>query len=217
MDEVQLTSEETFQIELSSVKNNSYSVEFNLNNYIEIKANLTKNIIRTSYCSKYSFEEIRENKYFLQFDTLNEIFDELKDRIYNNKIIAEEKENNLIINIPLPTSKNKEIIFELKPIVENSNVRFNELTELIMKLNTEINETKEEVLNLKKEMKQIKDENIQLKNEINDMNNKENEIKNKNELLIKEVNQLKNDNTDLKNDNALIKIKIFNWKMNLIN
>ena len=49
------------------------------------------------------------------------------------------------------------------------------------------------------------------------MNNKENEIKNKNELLIKEVNQLKNDNTDLKNDNALIKIKIFNWKMNLIN
>ena len=105
MDEIQLTSEETFQIELSSVKNNSYSVEFNLNNYIEIKANLTKNIIRTSYCSKYSFEEIRENKYFLQFDNLNEIFDELKDRIYNNKIIAEEKENNLIINIPLPTSK----------------------------------------------------------------------------------------------------------------
>ena len=177
MEEIHLTPEKSFQKELISEKNNSYNVIINLNNYIEIKADKINDVINKSFYSKYSFEEIRENKYFLQFDTLNEIFDELKDRIYNNKIIAEEKENNLIINIPLSTSKNKEIIFELKPIVENSNVRFNELTELIMKLNTEINETKEEFLNLKKEMKQIKDENIQLKNGINDMNNKENEIK----------------------------------------
>ena len=32
MEEVQLTSEKSFQIELLSDKNNSYSLEFNLNN-----------------------------------------------------------------------------------------------------------------------------------------------------------------------------------------
>ena len=42
---------------------------FNLNNSIEITANQTNDIIQ-SFSNKYSFEEIRKNKYFLQFDTL---------------------------------------------------------------------------------------------------------------------------------------------------
>ena len=64
MEEVLLTQEKSFQIELSSDKNNSYSLEFKfiLNNYIEIIANQIKNIINKSFSSKYSFEEIRENK-----------------------------------------------------------------------------------------------------------------------------------------------------------
>ena len=87
MEEVQLTSNESFQVELSSDKNNSYSVMFNLNNFIEITANQIKGIIHKSFSNKYSFEEIRINKYFLQFDTLEEILDELKERINDNKII----------------------------------------------------------------------------------------------------------------------------------
>ena len=113
MEEVLLTQEKSFQIELSSDKNNSYSLEFNLNNYIEIMAKQINNIIHKSYSNKYSFEEIRETKYFLQFDTLDEIFDEIKDRIYNNHISMKENENNIFINIPLP--ENQELIFELKP------------------------------------------------------------------------------------------------------
>ena len=35
MDEIQLTQEKSFQIELSSDKNNKYSLEFNLNNYLK--------------------------------------------------------------------------------------------------------------------------------------------------------------------------------------
>ena len=73
MEEVQLTSEKSFQIELSSDKNNSYSLEFNLNNYIEITANQINNIIHKSYSNKYSFEEIRETKYFLKFDSLDKM------------------------------------------------------------------------------------------------------------------------------------------------
>ena len=72
MEEVQLTSNESFQVELSSDKNNSYSVMFNLNNSIEITANQTNDIIHKSFSNKYSFEEIRINKYFLLFDTLEE-------------------------------------------------------------------------------------------------------------------------------------------------
>ena len=45
MEEIQLTSEKSFQIELSSDINNSYSLEFNLNDYIEITANQINTII----------------------------------------------------------------------------------------------------------------------------------------------------------------------------
>ena len=34
--------------------------------------------------------------------------------MYNNQIIIQENENSLFINVPLLSSKNKEIIFELK-------------------------------------------------------------------------------------------------------
>ena len=49
MEEVQLTSEKSFQIELSSNKNNLYSLKFKINSYIEISANLIDNIIHKSY------------------------------------------------------------------------------------------------------------------------------------------------------------------------
>ena len=94
MEDVQLFPKKSFQIDLVSDKNNSYSVKFNLSNYIEIIVNQINDIFNKSFTNKYSFEEIRENKYFLQFDTLNEIFDEIKERILNNKIIIKENENN---------------------------------------------------------------------------------------------------------------------------
>ena len=220
MEEVQLTSEKSFQIELSSDKNNSYSLEFNLNNYIEIKANQINNIISKTYSNKYSFEEIRETKYFLQFDTFSEVLDEIKERIDNNEIILKETENKLVLNLPLPSSKNKEIIFELNPIIKNNDDRLNELTDLIIKLNTEMNNIKienEEIINLKNDIKQLNDkynnlekekiqlnkENMQLKNEIDNINN----IKDKNTQLMKDnaqiiydINYLKNGITQLKNE-----------------
>ena len=208
MDEIQLTQEKSFQIELSSDKNN-YSLEFNLNNYIEITANQINNIIHKSYSNKYSFEEIRETKYFLQFDTFNEILDEIKDRIYNNKIILKEDDNNLILNILLPSSKNKEIIFELKPVIKSSNDRLNELTDLIMKLNMEINNIKNvEIANLNKENKHLNEENEQIKKEINYIKDKELQLINSNEQIINNVNFLKNENNQLKNDINLLKKEV---------
>ena len=207
MEEVQLTSEKSFQIELSSDKNNSYSIEFNLNNYIEITANQINNIIHKSYSNKYSFEEIREAKFFLKFDTFSEILDEIKDRIDNNKIILKENDNILILNIPLPDDQ--EIIFELNPIIKNNNDRLDELTDLIIKLNTEINNIKdEEIANLKREINDMKEKEVLLTND-------NTQLKNDINLLKKENNQLNKDNAQLKNNETQLKEEITELKEKL--
>ena len=207
MEEVQSTSEKSFQIELSSDKNNSYSIEFNLNNYIEITANQINNIIHKSYSNKYSFEEIREAKFFLKFDTFSEILDEIKDRIDNNKIILKENDNILILNIPLPDDQ--EIIFELNPIIKNNNDRLDELTDLIIKLNTEINNIKdEEIANLKREINDMKEKEVLLTND-------NTQLKNDINLLKKENNQLNKDNAQLKNNETQLKEEITELKEKL--
>ena len=206
-EEIEINSEKSFQIELSSDKNNSYSIEFNLNNYIEIIANQINNIIHKSYSNKYSFEGIREAKYFLQFDNLDEILDEIKDRIDNNKIILKENDNILILNIPLPDDQ--EIIFELNPIIKNNNDRLDELTDLIIKLNTEINNIKdEEIANLKREINDMKEKEVLLTND-------NTQLKNDINLLKKENNQLNKDNAQLKNNETQLKEEITELKEKL--
>ena len=209
MKEVEITSEKSFQIELSSDKNNSHSIEFNLNNYIEIIAKQINNIIHQTFSSKYSFEEIKENKYFLQFDTLDEIFEEIKDKIYNNKIIIKENDNKLILNISL--SDNEDIIFELKPINKNSNDRLNELSYIITKLNMEIKDIKNENIHLKKGIEQ-------LTNEFSDKKDKEEQLKNDINQLKDEIIQLKNDKTQLINENIHLKnlVTKLNEKLNIL-
>ena len=194
---------------------------FNLNDSIEITPNQIKGIIRKSFSSKYSFEQIRKNKYFLQFDTLEDIINELKERINNNKIIIKENEDNLIINIPLPSSKNKEIIFELKSIIKYNNDRFNELTDLLMKLNTEMsnikNETKilnEKYNNLENNKTQLKNENMQLKNEISDIKEKETLLASENIQLKNEINNLEENEIKLKNENSNLKNEYTELKKN---
>ena len=199
MEETPITPKKSFKVELLSDKNNSYSVIFNLNNNsIEITANQTNDIIHKSFSNKYSFEEIRKNKYFLQFDTLEEILDELKERINNNKIIIKENEDNLIINIPLPSSKNKEIIFELKRIMKGNNDRVNELTDLIMKFNKEINNIKNETKQLKDKCNNMENNEIQLKNEII-------QLKHENVQLNKDIDEIKVKETQLINENSQLK------------
>ena len=131
-EEFEIESDKKFEIELTTDKNNPYKIIFILDNLIEIKANQINGIIHKSFSIKYSLEEIKDNKHFLQFHTLNEIFDEIKDRMYNNHIALKENENNIFINIPLP--ENQELIFELKPFFKNNNERLNELIELIINL-----------------------------------------------------------------------------------
>ena len=64
--------------------------------------------------NSFSINAIQQNKYFFQFDDLKEICAELDVRLKEEKISLFEETDSLRISIPLPSSKIKEIIFELK-------------------------------------------------------------------------------------------------------
>ena len=152
MEEVEINTEKLTEIELKSDKNNTYLIEFSLNNSFSIIAKLINNNIHKTFSNIYSLEEIRKNKYFLKYNNISDIFYELTNIIYDNKILLKENENNLIINISLP--KNQEIIFELKLIKKKNK---DNSDELIVKLNKELNDVKNENIKLKKEIKQLKE------------------------------------------------------------
>ena len=189
---VEIDSEKSFNKELKTDKNNSYSVSFTLNESIEIVAEQINDIINKSFSSKYSIKEMRENKYFLKFKSLNEIFDEIKDRIYNNNIIIKENENNLKIYIPLP--QKQEFIFELKL---NMKIKNEKIFEIICKLNNEI-------LSLRKEVVLLKNDNTNLKNEVND-------LKEKYTILIEEKMYISDLDSKIINNNKKYNESLKNW------
>ena len=71
---------------------------------INIQA-IKNDLFKKSFSNKFPTEKIKENKYFLMFDDLNEIWNELLDRLKNGEINLIENIEKLIISIPLPTSK----------------------------------------------------------------------------------------------------------------
>ena len=147
---------------------------------------------------------MRDNNYFLQYDSINEIFEEIKDRIYDNKSTLIEKENNLIIEIIFP--KNNKTIFELKSNINNNIENYNKLTDIIIKLNEEMNNIKNEIVNLKNnevalknEINQLKNENIQLNNENIQLKNNESKLENKIIELKEKLNILWEENKIINN------------------
>ena len=202
MENIEISSEKSFDIELQTDKNNLYLFNFISADSIEITANQKNSLIKKSFSCKYTFEEMKENNYFLQFDTLNEIFDEIKERILNNQIIIEENENNLILNIPLPSSKDNVISFELKPMQKNNNQTIQQLTEMIIKQNKEITELKSNSIiketKLDNEIILLKNNEVQLKNEINLLKNNVTQLKNEIILLKNNETQMKKEINDLK-------------------
>ena len=155
----QLTEGKTFKKEVKTEKKNSYLITFTLRNTLEIEAIQINNLIMKSFLNNYSFQDIRTNRYFLQFDSLNEIFDELNEIMKNDEIYKksiEENEKNIMINIQLPVHRNNELFFELKLKNKNDKEKINDLTQLIIKQN-------EDITDLKNEINQLKNEDIQLK------------------------------------------------------
>ena len=100
----------SFKIDFQTNQNNSYSVTFtfNNNNYFSIEAKKINYVLPKDFSCSYSFQDIRRNKYFLQFNNLKQVFDEIKEKFKSNKIIITENPNNLKINyhyLQLPVKK----------------------------------------------------------------------------------------------------------------
>ena len=134
--------------EIISEQNNKFIISFKATQELIIEA-IKKDIITKIFIKNFSVEKIRENKYFYQFDTLDEICSEIKERLEKEKILLIEETNVLLISILLPSTKTKEIIFELNE--KEKNDKINELTSLIYNQNKEILELKEIIKDLKKQ------------------------------------------------------------------
>jgi len=157
--------EKAFNIEIKTNKNNTYLITFSLGSALGIEANQINDLIKKSFSNEFSFDDVIEkNKYFRTYDSLEDAFEELKDRITaESKTTIEESENNLKIKVPVPNRQNKEIVFTLKQKNKNDNEKLDDLAQLINQQN--------------KEIADLKNENIQLKNEINELKKDINDFK----------------------------------------
>ena len=179
MDEIQTVQNEkdkklgfNFEFEAESDKNNTFSIILNADTYsfLQIKATRKNDLFKKCFSSQILVDKIKENKYFLMFDDLKEICNEISERIKKKEMKLEENLEGLNLFIYLPSTKIKEIKFELKEEQKNDKDKINDLNELIMKLQEEINNNKREI--------------NELKNIVNNQNNEINEMKKKINFLI---------------------------------
>ena len=95
-------------------------------------------IFNKTFSNNFEIGKIQENKYFNQFETINEIFIELSEKINNNKITLKENDNNVIISIELPSTKFKEVIFQLNEQKKTEKETINDLINIVREQNEEI-------------------------------------------------------------------------------
>ena len=111
-------------------------------------------------------QEIQKNKYFLQFDTIDEILNELILKSQTKAPIFDKANNNIILKIFLLSSKFKDIEFILKEKTKNNDDKFKELYDIVFELKKENSELKKEINNLKNEKLQIIEQINQFKKQI---------------------------------------------------
>ena len=112
-------------------ENNKYNITLiNYNSSLQIK--LSENEIKI-YENSFSIEEIKQNKFFSIYETIEEMLIDLIDYISSQKIKIKEneKENSLNLIIELPSKKVKEISFNLISKTKEEN-------NIITNLNSEI-------------------------------------------------------------------------------
>ena len=135
--------------EIISDKNNQFSIIFSANTSLTVEAIKMNGIFSNTFSNNFDIRKIQENRYFNQFETINEIFIELSERINTNKITLKENDNNVIISIELPSTKFKEVIFHLDEIKKTEKETINDIINLVKEQNKEIISLKKEVNDLK--------------------------------------------------------------------
>ena len=159
--------------ELESDKKNNFKIKISKNISKIIIEGKNKNLVEPIiYYSKQSIEELKKNKYFLMFDNLDEIYEEIINLIKNNKNCLIEEKNKLMISIPILITKIKEIKIALYKKERTDKEKIEDLYEIIDNLKRYYNDKINELINITQ----------QQNNKINELENKideQNENKNK--------------------------------------
>jgi len=169
--------EKKFVIETEN--NSKYDIYLKSSNSssISLEGNFKNNLKNENYLSVLSIEKIKENKYFLMFDTIDEILNEISLLLEkNNPKIIEEKDK-IILKISLNTSKIKEVNFTLNKKEKNENEKISELYSLINNLTNKFEIT-------------INDLTTKINKQNNEINELKNIIKKQNETIKNLTNSL---------------------------
>ncbi len=157
-----LKSEKTYKI--ISDKNNSFSITFkNLISSIEIYAYFQDEILKHIYNHKFSLDSLKKNnRYFLLFESNDEIYDDLILLLDKNQTKILEDTNFITISIPVESLKIKEILFVINELEKNDNEKMQEIFSLILEMKTEIKKLNEDNKKLNEEIKKLNEDNKQL-------------------------------------------------------
>ena len=193
MDNSKLKTQNIFDIITN--KNNSYKIIFNnFSNFIQIKTNFEKDLAKKEFIKNYFLEDLKSNKYFSIFDSVDEIYDQIILDLNNSgKKIIEEENNTIAVIIPVNNIKIKQIEFTLAEKIKTDK-------DLIQDLFVELN-------NLKQKFDKLENENIDIRNENKNMRNEINELKEENKKLNEKINSFinsKNNTLDNFNQNDLL-------------
>ena len=196
----EIKQEDTYTI--VSNNNHSFHLTFqNLNSIIGISASYQDDI-KHNYDKKLNLNELKQNQYFMSFETIDEIYIELISLMKKNQTKIIEEINQIYINIPVDHMKIKEITFVINEITKNYSEKINELFSIMSNIKQKMKELKENIKN--DEIKILKEENQILKEDIKNLkeeikNMKENnfqEMKDLKEELKKEINKQINENKE---------------------
>ena len=138
--------EKKYIIQTENNKKYDIYIKSNSSSSIKLEGYYNNNLINENYSSIISLEKIKENKYFLMFDTIDEILNEISFLLEKNNSKIIEENDKIILNITLITSKIKEINFTINKKEKNESEKITELYSLInnidIKYKNEINELK---------------------------------------------------------------------------
>ena len=194
----------SFNIKSDKEHDFSISISTEISNCLLIKGKYKDNLTFHNYSSMKKIDDIKKNKYFLIFDNIEEIFNELSNLIDSSKPSIIEETNKFLLSIPLPTTKIKEIIFEINEEEKSDKEKIAELYLIISNLKEQILLNNNEIIRKNIELtSKVEEQN----KEIEELKKKINEITKNKENLIEDKTQ-KREDTILNLDSLIIKNNI---------
>ena len=150
-----------------SDKKNKFTVKFEAKINSEMAIIATEENNHKKYCQNYSLNSLKSNKYFLSLDTIDEIFDEIINKISYKTPSLFEDSKNLTIVIETFHSKFKDITFYLQEKEKNINDKVDELYFLISQFNIKEKEQDEKIRKLEQKIIELERKNNELREDNN--------------------------------------------------